>query len=418
MLLNIYNYLCGYVVIKVSGFSVERFINLVIHKNIHIWDLKHSGTYVIMKVSLKGFKKLKPYAKKTKCRIRIIEKCGYPFFIYKYRKRYLFIFGILSFIIAMYVLSSFIWLIEISGNDRIDSDTILSFCEDNGFKTGSFKYNIDTKELEKKIKNNFPDLSWISISIKGTKASIKVTETLPKLEIIDYSQPCDIIAKCDGLITSIYVNKGTPLVKAKDVVEKGTVLVSGKLTLKEGENPVGEEFVHSQANIKAKIFHEIKFSVPFEYTTKKYTQNIKNTYEIIIFGKKIDLNIKKNYISFNNYDRIISRKQLSAGRDFVLPIIIIKNTYKEYEFENKKRSYDEAKKIAEKNITKKIIQQIDTKTDIIDKNIEYNKTEEQLNVKAIISVIEDIGQEQAISDTATIEGSQNIDGTTKNTDTE
>ena len=54
MFLTIWNYLRGYVVIEVSGFSVERFINLAAHKGVYIWDVNRVGGKTLMKVSTKA----------------------------------------------------------------------------------------------------------------------------------------------------------------------------------------------------------------------------------------------------------------------------------------------------------------------------------------------------------------------------
>ena len=39
MFLALWNYLRGYVIIYVTGFSVERFINLAVNRGIFIWDI-------------------------------------------------------------------------------------------------------------------------------------------------------------------------------------------------------------------------------------------------------------------------------------------------------------------------------------------------------------------------------------------
>ena len=42
MFLSVWNYLRGYVTIELSGFSVERFMNLASHKGIYLWDIKNT----------------------------------------------------------------------------------------------------------------------------------------------------------------------------------------------------------------------------------------------------------------------------------------------------------------------------------------------------------------------------------------
>lgn len=54
MFLALWNYIRGYVIIYVTGFSVERFINMAVNKGIFIWDVIQEKNMVIMKASVKN----------------------------------------------------------------------------------------------------------------------------------------------------------------------------------------------------------------------------------------------------------------------------------------------------------------------------------------------------------------------------
>lgn len=415
MFLILWNYLRGYVIIEVKGFSVERFINLVTYNGIYIWDISTNGASMTMKVSVKGYKQLRPYAKKTRCHIKIKGRVGYPFFVYKYKKRHLFVAGLLIFIMGLYTLSSFVWLINIEGNDRIEDAKILDFCKKKGLTLGTFKPGIDRKQLTEDIKNNFNEISWVTISIKGTRVNIKLAETIPELEIIDNSTPCDIIADKEGLITEIVTRTGTPQVKAKDVVEVGDVLIAGELIITEDENGTVKSYTHSDGDIKAKIIKNYDFEIPLTYYTKDYTENKKTYYNVNIFNKNFTTNFAKNNISFEKYDKIDNKLQLSLGEDFPLPIIITKTRYNEYIPKEQKLTIEQAKAKADKILTQRILSEYPIDSDIIDKSVDYISVEDKLQVKAKIISIENIGVEQSINN---IEGSNAINGGTENTNTE
>lgn len=401
MFLKIWNYLRGYVIIEVSGFSAERFINLAVHKGIYLWDIMPTQKGILMKVSIKGFKRLKECSKKTRCKVKIKSRFGCPFFIFKHRKQKFYLLGIIIFIALLYTLSSFVWLINIEGNDRISQDTLLSFCSDRGFKVGSFKPSLDTKALEKELKNNFSDLSWIAISINGTCATIKMTETILAPEILDYSKPCDIIAEGDGVITSIVASTGSPKVKAKDVVKKGDVLVSGELIVMEDETGTVKKYVHSIADIKAKQWHTINIEIPYKYYEKKYTENCKKRYEINVLNKNFNLdfvnNLIKNNISYEKYDKITSVHQLKASENYALPITIIKNEYKEYELIEHSYDYEQAKELAEKQLSREILKTFDVNTDIHDKECSFSETQTSLNLNAKLTIIKNIGIQRELN---------------------
>ncbi|WP_317368666.1 sporulation protein YqfD [uncultured Tyzzerella sp.] len=413
----LWNYFRGYVIIKITGFSIERFLNLCLNKNINLCKLEEVNNGVICKLNIKDFKSLKEISRKTGCKYKIVSRYGMPFFIFKNRKRKMFLIGIMIFISLLYYFSSFIWTIQVVGNNNVDNNSILRFCEEKGLYLGAYKRKIAIKTIQSDLKNNFDTISWVNIKIDGTKATISISENIPKQNSIENNTPCDIIAKEKGIITNIITRSGTPLVKSKDVVQKGDVLVSGTLLLKEGEEIKGNYNTYSDADVEAKTEKEIKVTVPFQYYIKEYTKNKKTTYNLLAFNKNFNLNLFKNNISYENYDTIISRKQLKLSENFYLPFIIKKITYKEYIPIKKTYSINEAKLYANKLITEKITKEVDFSSDILDKQIIYEKNENQLIATAKLTLIEDIGQKVPIS-TYQDEGSNIDNGTNKITDSQ
>lgn len=415
MFITLWNYLRGYVIIEVVGFSLERFINLTVNKKIYIWDILKTPKGVRMKISVKNFKRLKSVISKTRCKVKIVKRCGVPFIMFKHRKRKVFVVGVFIFVFLMYLLSSFLWLIEIEGNERVEKEDIINFLSEKGFKVGAFKNDIDLSSLEKELKENFSDISWLTIQINGTKASVKMTENIPKTEKVDYSKPCDIVAKCDGIITEIYTQKGTPLVKTGDVVSKGDVLVSGELIIKNDETGTEKKYAHSEAFIRAKLWKKVTVKVPFKYDVKKYTGIVKTGYKLK-FGTFEPITLFEPELGHKNFDKFTEYTQFKAGENYPLPVILLKNQYKDYVVEKKIYTFDDAKEKAEKLITNKIIDEFDFETDIISKTFSYEKSETELTVTATVCVTENIGEEKEISVQNNIEGSKILNGTGKNAD--
>ena len=201
LLLRLWNYLRGYVIIIVDGFFTEKFINICAHRNILLWDVKvQSDRTFTMRMSIKGFRLIRPIARKAKCRVRVLRKTGIPFILNRYRRRKAFFAGALIFIALIYVLSSFIWNVEITGNKRLETAQLEEILANNGIKTGILKYGIDTDNAVSNIMLHMEDISWISITVHGTKAKVQIRERIPVPEIIPMDEPCDIVATKDGMI--------------------------------------------------------------------------------------------------------------------------------------------------------------------------------------------------------------------------
>jgi len=390
MMLNLWQYMRGYVVIEVTGFSVERFVNLAVHKGLYIWDVSYSGVSVRMKLSIKGFKLLKDCAAKTRCRFKIVEKHGAPFTLYKFRKRKLFPLGILVFIGLLYYLSGFIWLVEVVGNERLESHLILNFLEEQGLSAGERRRSVDRLVIERELSANFEDISFINIGFRGTKATVSIAETLPRENIIDRGIPADLIAKRDGIITNVFVSRGTPVVREGDVVLTGDLLVSGTLVVGEGTEAVVVGYTHSIAQVRARGYYEMDFFIERSEVRKNFTGRTRAAFSLNILNKELSFLRYSNL--YTNYDRITSSTRLGFSENYPLPIVINRHTYKEFEPYTIERSLEDMREFAAITVTNRIIREFDFDTDIYEKILEYEQTTTGIQVRATIITNENIGE--------------------------
>ena len=56
MIQSLFRYLKGYVKIRITGYSPERFLNMCCFHGIRIWELKSVGNAYEMYISLAGFR--------------------------------------------------------------------------------------------------------------------------------------------------------------------------------------------------------------------------------------------------------------------------------------------------------------------------------------------------------------------------
>lgn len=210
------NYILGYINIEVEGFYIERFINMCISKSVFLWNINRKKSSIMsVNIGIQDFKNIKKIAKKSGCKVKINTKKGLPFLFNKYRKRKIFLIMLLIILSSMYILSNFIWNIEISGLTEISENEIYKSLEESGLKIGTRKHNIDTKQIVNNIRLERSDIAWIGIDIKGTNAKINIVEATKKPEIINEYEYCNIIADKKGIITKINALNGTPMVKVR-----------------------------------------------------------------------------------------------------------------------------------------------------------------------------------------------------------
>lgn len=387
----ILNYILGYVNILVEGYFVEKFINICNKQKIFLWNLKRSKTTIIYaNVSIKDFKKLKPIAQKTKCKIKIKSKKGLPFIFNKYKKRKIFVIELAMVLITIFTLSKFIWNIEVIGNEKINADEIIQIANENNLKIGKFKNKVDTKKIINKLRLERDDIAWIGIEIKGTNAIIKIVESIPKPNIIDDEEFCNIVATKDAIIKKISAQNGTPVVKEGEIVKKGTVLIAGWL---EGKY-TGTRYVHATGSVQGKVWYTQKERIYFKQQKKEQTGNVENKYSLNINNFKINFN--KGVSKFKNYDTIETNKKVKLFSNFYLPIELIKITNTEVNITDITYTLEEAKNIGIEKAKQELNNKIENLNNILSIQINDSQTSEYIEVEVTYEMLENIGTKEKI----------------------
>ena len=135
-MLRLFRYLRGYIIIVFSGENAEKILNICANNGLNIWGMICKKGCITAKMDIGSFKELRTLRRGTKTKIKIIKKCGLPFFTEKYKHRIGFVTGALLFLAVLQLLSNYIWSIEVNGNKRITEKEIISMCGEMGIKTG------------------------------------------------------------------------------------------------------------------------------------------------------------------------------------------------------------------------------------------------------------------------------------------
>ena len=237
-MLSFFRFLKGYLWIRVSGFSTERFMNLCSNHGIMLWNITPGKDYYEMYISLSGFYRLKPIVKKTGTRVHVKKKAGFPFVWAKWKKRKVFLLGLLACMISLVILSRFIWAIELNGNQMLTEDMFSDFLVKNHIEQGMLRKDVDIDSFEKALRNEYNFITWTSARIEGTKLVVSVKENSAyidndrenrKEETIE--EAWDYVSKVDGVIESIVTRQGVPLVAKGSEVKAGDILISGTIPI-------------------------------------------------------------------------------------------------------------------------------------------------------------------------------------------
>lgn len=384
-------YIIGYLGITIEGYYIERFINMCQSNKIAIWHLKRSKDLQLdFRVGIRDFRKVCKIAQKTRCKIKIKNKKGFPFLMQRYKKRKIF-FVLLLIMMGLTMLSSnFVWNVDITEEKGQQLENIAKDIAEAGLKTGEWKPKINTKEIINKIRLQRKDIAWMGIELKGTNAIVKVVKADEKPEIVNDEEYCSIIADKIGSITKINAQTGTANVKVGDTVNIGETLINGWM---EGKY-TGIRYVHAKGEVQAKVWHTKYKNVPYNTTERKETGNIEEKYTIKFGNFKI--NLHKGVSKFKIYDTIETENKMKLFSDFYLPISILKTTYREIEEKQKNYQMEEAKELGIQQLQKELEEEIENKDSIVGKNINTYEKEDSIDVYVTYEVLENIGTNEKI----------------------
>ncbi|MCT4544077.1 MAG: sporulation protein YqfD [Vallitalea sp.] len=392
MLLELWKYIRGYVIINVSGFSPERFMNLCANKKIYIWNVRNVNNGFNLCMSAKAFKMIRPLVKKTGCKVKIYKKIGLPFRFLIFRKKKIFLFGIVICIAIVFFLSLFIWKIDIEGNSKYTDQHLIKFLKTNAHYVGMWKKDVTCSDLEKIILKNYNNINWVTCEMIGTRLHIHVEEGRNNVEIEDLSKPCDIISNKKGVVVSIVTRTGTPNVVKGDVVQEGDILVQGTLEIKELEEIKGIDFTHADADIFIKTIYEYSDKIDFKYLDKLYTNDKKEDKIIRFINWKI--NLFKASIKYSNYDKIVTCNEICLFDNFYLPISIDTTIYKEYQTIEKTYTKEEVTRLLNKNVDYYLEELENCNKQVVSKDININESQDGLIAEGFVVVIEKVDEKK------------------------
>ena len=388
---RIFNMLRGYISIKVQCMYPERFLNICALNGVEIWNIKREENTIYADVRIKDYRRLRKILDKEFFDMGVSRRSGAPFFLIKFKKRYVLVGAMGLSLLLLWFSSLFIWEIRVSGNNAVSTSEILYVLDEMGIKTGSFRLGISQEEISNTVLLKIPELSYITVNTNGSIANVIVREKDPVPEMEDRDYPTSIVATKDGIINKMTVLEGKAVVSEGDTVLKGDLIVSGEM-----ESIAGTyRYVHAKAEVYARTWYDVSVEAPGETFEKSYTGDTTTRYTIIFAGKHLDLYINSG-IPYTNYDKITSEEKLSLFDKLSFPVTVIKETYREYELVPVGKSQEES--VAElENFALRLLQDSMKGGTVIHYSTETDSSSGNMVLTVSAECTEQIGIEQDIS---------------------
>lgn len=389
--MKLWNFFRGYVVINIEGLNLEKFINYAIARGVYLWDIvRIDYTTLQAKVGLGGYKELRHIVKRAGCKVKISAKIGYPFFMHKFRGRKMFMVGFLVALLVIVMSTSFVWNIEIYGNDTLSMQELMKNLHQLGLYPGVFKYKLDIEEIENNMMIELENLAWIGVRIQGTKAIVEIVENTDIPLKLPLDIPCDIVARKKGVVEKIIAKNGDARVEKGDIVKEGEILITGEIR-REG---IDTRYVHALGEVYAKTYYEGNDEMNLINIKKIKTGN-KIVRRVIKIGNS-QIILSGAEIPYNHVIIEKKNKSLPTWRNIKVPVEIIIEEY--YEAVEKKEMLDKTmvKKALQEKIMVKLVSNMPEEISILNKDIKFYEEKDKISAKLTIEALEQIGKPKRI----------------------
>lgn len=362
----------AYITVTVMTDSIERFLNMCRHKNIGFWKISETEQGFTANITREDFFQLKDICRKTKTTVQISKRHGIRFLLFRYRRHSSFFIGIAAACIILYSCSLYVWDISFTGNYRYTHSSLCKYLAGQGVYSGMQIRSVDCDSIETALRNDYPDITWVSAEISGTRLIVHIKENDGiKEDIQTDSTPRDIVATCSGVVTSMITRAGTPKVKPGDEVEKGQILVSGIVDVyNDAKEVVNQRPVSADADIFVRVDIPYEEHLPYLYEYKEYTGRKKTRWLFGIADREIEAGV--SWSSLKQADIVTDSRVLKLTDSFYLPLRTGRKQYLEYDIKESRYTQEEAEDVLNQKLKIYLLDLIENKVQILHNGVTIN----------------------------------------------
>lgn len=364
----------------IKGKNINNYIKWLIKQKIPIIKLdiiNYQELQVI--IDNKYYHKLKNYSKTYQ--VYIIRKYGYLNIINKINNNYIKIISLIIAIFFLYFLTNIIFTIDIISNDKEMTNLITKELEKYNIKKYHFKKDYNSLEniKSKILSDNKEVLEWLEIESSGTKYIVKYVERKKESKENGYNYQ-SITASKDAIITDIRAYTGERLKLPGDYIKKGDVAISGILEKTDGTK------LYSKANgyVWGEVWYKVDIEYPYTYYEELVTGRHKLVPTLKVLNYELALFPYKKYKKFTTKENVLLKDIFNIFKltlDEEYEAKVIEEIYTEEEVIDKSIKIAKERLLANNNKIKSINNEI-----ILNKE---NKTT-KIKLTIFFSTIEDI----------------------------
>ena len=363
--------------VKITGKSIERFLNYIIKRNIYLIDVRYIDKSVYLTLDYDNYIKLINI--KTSYEVEVTRIYGINRIKDLIKRHYIFVISLVFGFLFLILLTRIIMDVEVIHSKEEIRNIIYKELDKYGIKKYHFILSYDKKEeIANKIMEDHKDkIEWLEIERLGVKYIVKVEERVIKSKKKE-TPIRHIVARKDAIITSIDASSGEILKKKNDYVKKGDIIISGNI-LKKDEI---KNSVSAVGKVYGEVWYQVDVDMPLHYSEIIRDTKSRNNITIRFLNKEFSLLRKYKNKDTNNIFSLGNR---------ILPISI--NYVKETKISKKDELYNYTEAILKSFVLgeEKLKKKLGGEVEIIKrKKLKTELNGSTINVKIFFKVRENI----------------------------
>lgn len=388
----------GYVRVRVESAWPERVLNLCAARGIALREPKWvSASELVFAVPRRDFRAFKQALKNTNAQWSLERKAGAPYFFARFRRRYALLLGLAACIVLLIVNSLFIWDFEVSGNDTVPDEKILRVLAENGVRRGTFVHSFRSQDLCNHVLPELPELSWLTVNVRGCRAYVVVRERVLPPEIVNHLSPTNVVSKSAALVTRVLALDGRAMVQKGAIVQKGQLLISGVVEIDDVMQPnAPTRFLAGKGEVWGRTWHELSVKIPLTYEAKCHTGAEKHEWALLWGEKRLKFQKDSSNIGVN-CDKIVNQTKWRLFGTVALPVTWETEMYLPYETQTLTRTREQAEAMGREVLERQLAALLGETGSVTSTQFTAKQQGQMLTVTMSAECLEQIGEEVPIS---------------------
>jgi similar to stage IV sporulation protein len=287
----------GSLEVRARGRDLERFVNLLLDAGIPLWDLRRGSDGLHLRMDVAGFRRVRPAARRTHTRLRILGRSGIPFVAARAMRRRGLLAGALAAALAIQALVSFVWVVrvDVRGPGQVARWQVVAAAERLGLRPGVPRASVDPARLAADLPLLVPGVAWASVRLHGTQATIEVVgRRALQPDEVPRTGPAEVVAARDGVVTRLLVLAGEAAVRPGQTVRAGQVLIRDLVVPRVSGAPgaaagAGRPVSDARGWVFARVWYDTYVEVSLHQTVAVPAGRVFVRRRLFLFGRWWDL---------------------------------------------------------------------------------------------------------------------------------